>query len=211
MAQTTTKLSLTKPEITDEIEFFIASIANNFQKLDDISTDYAAAAPTNGIREANHIVLAKPLQIGGYIGWVNLRKGMATPIWTSLKQIAAGETIVPKNDNGHYYTCTQAGYTGVTEPIFPVSTNGTVSDTRGGNTWSSNHLYSINDIVFPTIDNSRFYVCKQSGESGNTEPSWSNVDGATTYDKNAVWHGYRIVKWKENGVSALYRPFGKIE
>lgn len=37
------------------------------------------------------------------------------------------------------------------------------------------------------------------------------TDGTSIYDGAAVWLGYRIAKWKESGISALFRPFGKIE
>lgn len=44
-----------------------------------------------------------------------------------------------------------------------------------------------------------------------TEPEWALTDGTSIYDGAAVWLGYRIAKWKESGISALFRPFGKIE
>jgi hypothetical protein len=212
MSTNTTKLGLVKPDYTtDEIESTLNAIASSFQKLDDVSPDYSDTSPTSGTWNNKHIIYTNLLSIGGYVGWVNIRTGIAAPIWASIKSYSNGDCIVPKNDNGHYYTCTQTGYSGVTEPIFPVSSGGQVQDVRGGNLWLTNHLYSINDIALPTVDNGRFYVCIQPGESGNTEPSWSTVDGATTYDNNAVWHGYRIAKWKESGTAALFRPFGKIE
>ncbi|MFD3258780.1 hypothetical protein ACE3MQ_09240 [Paenibacillus lentus] len=212
MATTTTKLGLVKPDwANDEIGSSIDAIAQNFQTLDDISADYADSPPLSGDWPAKHILYANQLSIGGHIGWVNIRTGIAAPIWEKLKYYANGSHTVPKNDNGHYYTCIQSGYSGLIEPIFPVSDQGQVQDTRGANTWNANHLYQVNDIALPTIDNGRFYVCIQAGESGDIEPAWSLVDGATTYDKNAVWHGYKIAKWQESGVAALYRPFGKIE
>ncbi|MGZ7444949.1 hypothetical protein [Paenibacillus sp. TH7-28] len=212
MSTYTTKLRLAKPDWeVDEIGPTLEALGANFQVLDDISPDYADSLPTSGNWPSKHILYANHLEIGGYVGWVNIRTGIAAPKWQKLKSYANGDRVVPAKDNGHYYTCIQTGYSGLIEPIFPVSDSGVVQDTRGGNTWNPNHLYEVDDIVFPTVDNGRFYVCIQSGESGDTEPGWVLVDGATTYDNNAVWHSYKIAKWQESGVAALYRPFGKIE
>ncbi|MEC0306895.1 hypothetical protein P4H67_09010 [Paenibacillus lautus] len=211
MATTTIKLGLTKPEYTDEIEHTIQALAHNFQKLDDDSKTYVDAPPSSGVWPSKHILHANQLSIGGYLGWVNIRSGTAAPIWKSLNSYSNGAVIVPNKDNGHFYTCIQSGYSGLTEPIFPVSNNGEVQDTRGANQWNPNHYYNVNDISFPTTDNGRFYVCIQAGESGDVEPNWVIVDGATTYDKNAVWASYRIAKWRESGTAVLYRPFGKID
>ncbi|MGM1044898.1 MAG: hypothetical protein ACQEXX_01990 [Bacillota bacterium] len=211
MSTTTDKLGLVKPEYTDEIEYTIKSLADNFQKLDDDSKSYTDSPPISGSWPSKHILHANELSIGGYLGWVNLRTGVAAPKWERLKSYINGSVVVPAKDNGHYYTCIQTGHSGLTEPIFKVSDGGEVQDTRGANTWNPTHFYSVDDIVFPTIDNGRFYVCIQAGESGDVEPTWITVDGATTYDKNAVWASYRITKWKESGTAVLYRPFGKID
>ncbi|OME55372.1 hypothetical protein BSK59_12900 [Paenibacillus odorifer] len=211
MSTTTSKLGLVKPEFTDEVEHTILSLANNFQKLDDVAYQYLNSPPVLGFFDANTVKLNVVLKIGGYWGWVNLRSGNAAPVWSSLKSYISGDVVVPERDNGHYYICTQSGTSGITEPIFPVSDNGQVKDTRGGNTWISNHMYSVNNIVFPNIDNGKYYVCIQAGESGNTEPVWQTLDGTTTYDKNAVWRTYKTATWKESGVAALFRPFGKID
>lgn len=212
MSTTTKKLGLTKPDWSvDEIGPSLDAIAANFEKIDEVSPDYADSPPIAGYWEKKHIIYANNLAIGDYVGWINVRTGVASPKWERLKSYRNGDLIVPAKDNGHYYTCIQTGYSGLLEPILPVSTGGEVQDTRKANTWSPNNYYNVDDIVLPMLDNGRFYVCIQSGESGDVEPQWSLVDGTTTYDKNAVWHGYRIAKWKESGPAALFRPFGKIE
>jgi len=212
MSTTTKKLGLTKPDWSvDEIGPSLDALADNFEKLDEVSPDYADAPPLSDIWPQRHILYSNNLSIGGYLGWVNIRTGMAAPKWERLKKYSNGDFIVPAKDNGHYYVCIQAGYSGLIEPILPVSDGGEVQDTRNADTWNPSRYYNIDDIVFPTVDNGRFYVCIQAGESGDLEPQWILVDGATTYDKNAVWHSYKIARWKENGTAALYRPFGKIE
>lgn len=212
-ANKTNKLGLIKPNwANDEIAYTLESLADNFQKIDDVlAPDYEDTPPTSGDWQAKHIIHNNQPIIGGHIGWVNLRTGVAAPVWEMLTKYNNGDHIVPKRDNGHYYICTQSGYSGITEPVFPVSDQGKVQDTRGANTWRANDMYEIDDIVLPSLENGFFYVCIQAGESGDTEPVWSIVDGSTTYDHHAVWYGYRIATWQEHGTAALFRPFGKIE
>ena len=112
-------------------------------------------------------------------------------------------------DNGHYYTCIQTGYSGLTEPIFPVSNGGEVQDTRGANQWNSNHYYNVNDIVFPSLDNGRFYVCIQAGESGDIEPNWITVDGATTYDKTQFGRVIALLSGRKAELQSTFVPLAK--
>ncbi|MEK4006325.1 hypothetical protein [Paenibacillus sp. FSL H3-0333] len=211
MATSTTKIGLKKPGITDEIETTLKDLSDNFQKLDELSEEYAPSPPISGLYYAGKRLWNNFTISSGYVGWANIRTGTAAPVWEKLKLYAVGSVVVPARDNGHYYTVVQAGHSGFTEPIYPVSDNGQVNDIRGANTWISSHLYSLNDIVIPTIDNGRFYLCIQAGESSNLEPAWPQVDGATIIDKNANWRSYRIAKWKESGPASLFKPFGKIE
>lgn len=211
MSRNTVKLGLKIPLYTDEIETTILELGQNFEKIDLISDDFVTTVPTYGDYLQNKVFKNSNCTNGSYIGWVNTRTGKCTPKWQPIKSYVNGDYVIPALDNGHFYTCIQTGYSGFTEPIFPVSMGTEVTDIRKGNTWLPTTLHQLNDIVLPTIDNGRFYICIQAGETGNTEPSWQQVDGATTYDKNAVWHGYRIAKWKESGSAALFRPYGKIE
>lgn len=208
----TERLGLYKPDyLTDEWEYFINEMSNNFQKLDDAYWEKKELFPTSGFHLMGEIKQSATPTIGGYLGWVNIRSGQSAPVWIKQKVYQSGDLIVPERDNGHYYICTQSGTSGLTEPIFPVSNNGTVKDSRGSNGWISNHTYSVNDIVVPSIDNGRYYICIQGGLSGNSEPVWQTIEGSTTYDGNISWHGFRIATWQESGVSAHFRPFGKIE
>ncbi|WP_340032479.1 hypothetical protein NSQ20_11470 [Paenibacillus sp. FSL K6-1122] len=210
MSTETEKLKLKKPSFTDEIEKTIRELGENFDIIDLISDDYVSATPTSGdyIR-TKRLYNTSPIY-GGFVGWVNVRTGKAAPTWKSLKAYVNGDYIIPNVDNGHVYICVQSGQSAFTEPIFPVSTGIEFNDTRMSSTWAATTQYKLNDIVLPTIDNGRFYICIQAGESGNTEPPWQTVDGTTTYDKNASWATYRITRWKEAGSAALFYPFGKI-
>lgn len=211
MANTTEKLELHLPDYTDEIYETIEQLGQNFAKLDEVSPDYGTAPPVAGTWQQRHIVWNAEPAIGGYAGWVNTRTGRTAPSWTELTSYKTGDYIIPKTDNAHVYICIQAGHSGAMEPVFPTASGQEVQDTRGAQRWQRSKRYEKHDIVFPTVDNGRFYVCITAGESGGTEPEWALTDGTSIYDGAAVWLGYRIAKWKESGISALFRPFGKIE
>ncbi|WP_336761636.1 hypothetical protein NST33_18705 [Paenibacillus sp. FSL L8-0435] len=210
MSTESNKLKLKIPSFTDEIEKTIRELGDNFNLLDLISDDYVSATPASGdYLRTKRLYNSAPVY-DGYVGWVNVRTGKAAPFWQMLKSYTVGDYIMPRVDNGHVYICVQSGTSGYTEPIFPVSTDAQFNDTRLASTWAADTQYKRNDIVLPTIDNGRFYINIQAGESGNTEPPWQTVDGATTYDKNASWATHRITRWKEAGSAALFYPFGKI-
>lgn len=166
--------------------------------------------PTHGYWKRNQRIWNSKCDIGTNLGWVNIREGMAAPVWSSLKSYNVNDLIVPTTNNGHYYICIQSGYSGVTEPIFPVTEGQTVEDIFGALTWQASVKRSIGDIVIPTFPNNRFYVCTVAGTSGSQEPEWSLVDGGTTTDGDVIWTGYRICVWKEAGISAHFRPFGEV-
>ena len=211
MSSVTSNLQLIKPALEDEIHQTIQDLANNFQKIDDAAELYMDFPPISGLWKKGRKIYKLNPSIGDYVGWVNIREGMAAPKWINLNSYSVGDIIVPINDNGHYYECIQSGRSGVSEPTFPVSSGQTVRDIQGATIWEPSKNYNLNDIVIPSIDNNRFYVCTVAGLSGTSEPQWSLVDGGTVDDNMVVWTGYRIVTWQEKGVAALFRPFGKID
>ncbi|CAH0122564.1 hypothetical protein PAE9249_05136 [Paenibacillus sp. CECT 9249] len=211
MSITTKKLQLKVPEYTDEIYQTLQELGNNFHKLDEISNDYGSSAPISGIWDHNHVMWNAKPAIGDYVGWVNTRTGRAAPGWEPLKTYENGAYVRPQQDNGHVYICVQAGHSGAMEPVFPTSEEREVQDTRGATAWQRSKRYVKNDIVFPTVDNGRFYVCITEGEAGGTEPDWPLPTGTSVYDGTVVWLCYKIARWKEAGISSLFRPFGKIE
>ncbi|GAA4881754.1 hypothetical protein GCM10023310_72290 [Paenibacillus vulneris] len=211
MSTITSKLQLTVPSLEDEVHQTIQDLANNFQKIDTLAENYAHDFPTSGYYRLGNKVWNNNPQSGNYVGWVNTREGQAAPVWKTLTTYVVGDYVFPMNNNGHYYECIQAGRSGVTEPSFSTVAGDIISDTRNGETWKASRLYQLNDIVFPFVDNNRFYVCATSGVSASTEPSWSLTDGGITSDGSVIWKGYRITKWQTKGTSCHFKPFGKIE
>jgi len=211
MSTTTSNLSLIKPELQDEKHQTIQDLANNFQKLDDVSERYTSSPPTSGNHVVSQRIWNNQPSVGGFAGWICTRTGRAAPKWVGLTSYSIGSIIVPTADNGHVYECIQAGYSAVLEPSFPVSGGAEIQDTRGATTWIPNKSYNFQDVVFPTVDNGRFYVCTVAGDSGIFEPVWAASDGLTTTDGTVVWSSYRIARWREAGIATMYRPFGKIE
>lgn len=211
MPRLSKNLNLIIPSLSDEIHQTILDIGRNFEKLDDISEIYMSEPPTEGMWSRDRKIYKMNAEIGDYIGWINVREGRAAPQWEQLKFYNVEDVIVPTRDNGHYYVCVQSGWSGVNEPTFPTTSNQPVSDIKGATTWKPSTHYELYDIVLPSNDNNRFYVCTVPGVSGQTEPVWSLVDGSTVDDGMVVWTSYRIAIWQEAGAAALFRPFGKIE
>jgi len=211
LALTTTKLQLVRPDISDFGAQTLIDLANNFQKLDDTCSALGTGEPVNGYWKAGSKVDYTNPVAGGYVGLINLRSGMAAPKWSALKQFNVGDLILPNTNNGHYYTCTQSGTSAPLEPQWLVAAQTVTEDTRGKTTWQPSKSYKLHDVVVPSVPNDRFYVCVTAGTSGITQPAWSTTNGIATTDGQVVWLTYRIVKWKESGVSINFRPYGKIE
>lgn len=211
MSTFTQNIGLVIPNLNDEIHQTIADLGNNFQKIDDNVELQRNDIPTNGHWIVGKRIWNKTPTIGASVGWVNIRTGEAAPKWTNLTSYSVGDLIVPNTDNGHFYECVQSGRSGTSEPIFPLASGENVKDIHGSTTWQAGKLYERNEIVIPTLDNNRFYVCTVSGTSGTVEPNWTNIDGTSVDDNGVVWLSYRIAIWQEKGVAAHFRPFGKIE
>jgi len=211
LSTVTQNLKLIKPELSDNGRQTIVDIATNMEILDKASDIYMDGAPTSGHWERNKKIYYINPSSGGYIGLVNIRAGEAAPNWSSIRAYSVGDRVQPTSNNGHYYTCIQSGNSSPFEPTWLVASGTTTEDTKNKTTWQPRFAYKHNDIVVPTILNDRFYVCTVAGTSGASEPNWSTTSGIATTDNGVVWMTYRIVKWQESGVSANFRPFGKIE
>ncbi|RXZ78209.1 hypothetical protein EBB07_29585 [Paenibacillaceae bacterium] len=211
MSSQTENLKLIKPEVNDEMAQTISDLATNFELIDQYSDVSLDDYPKTGTWDKNKKVWNKNIKIGEYVGWVNLREGVAAQEWEVLHHYTIGELIHAPGNNGHYYKCIQTGYSGVKTPLFPVASTATVNDTRGASTWLPTKFYDLFDIVLPSIDNGRFYVCSVAGVSDTSEPNWATPSLSTTRDSSITWTAYRITRWEEQGVSTLFRPFGKIE
>lgn len=150
--------------------------------------------------------------IGSYVGWVNIRTGVHAPEWKPDQAYLAGSVIKAKPDNGNIYTCTVAGKSMSNNPTFLVGTGIEFYDAVG-DFWYPDYVYNVNDVVFPTNGSKLFfYVCQTAGITNGTEPSWSSVaTGSTVINGSVVWRKEATIRWKQSGVSAGFRPFGKVE
>ncbi|WP_028562224.1 hypothetical protein [Paenibacillus pinihumi] len=210
MAKITEKLKLIQPELTDSIQSTIDSIAQNMRKLDDQADEVFPGIPTNGIWKQRTRIWNSAPAIGAPVGWVNVREGQMAPSWNKLTLYNTGQKILTKENNGRVYTCIQSGYSGLQEPVFPLTAGSEVEDTRGKTAWSPIAARTVNEIVLPGVANGFFYVSVISGRTGSTEPVWTVVNGSSVNDGEVVWLAYKIAKWKEAGESANFRPFGII-
>jgi hypothetical protein len=212
VSTTTSNLGLIKPDVLEDNMYqTISDLASNFQKLDDVSDIYVSEIPTSGDHIKDKKVYFRNVLVGSFIGLVNIRAGKSAPKWRSINEFNVGDEIIPTTDNGHWYTCTQSGYSAPTEPTWLIAAATITEDTNAKTNWQPTKHYDDYDVIVPSTPNGRFYVCTVSGTTGTSEPVWTTTDGIATSDDGVVWMTYRIVKWQESGVAANFRPFGKIE
>jgi hypothetical protein len=112
------------------------------------------------------------------------------PPWTALTAAALNDLVQPVPTTGAWFKCTTLGTTGATQPTWPGS--GTVSDgsvvwtfDNAFATWAPSTLYSLNQIVQPTVPTGAQFICTTAGTSGSTEPTWPTVNYVN--DGTVVW------------------------
>ncbi|OPH47571.1 hypothetical protein BC351_10280 [Paenibacillus ferrarius] len=211
MMNNTTNLNLIKPDLDTEIHQTIADLASNFQKIDDVADIYGSGMPISGDWLVPRIRWELSPVAGGKMGWVTIRSGKAARAWSALNPFVLGDLIVPTLNNGHYYQCIQKGMSAVTEPTFPTTSGAIIEDIKGASVWQVTKSYALNTIVKPSLSNDRYYICKNSGVSGITEPTWLTSEGSITSDNGVQWTCHIIAKWQEMGTSALFKQFGLID
>ena len=89
-----------------------------------------------------------------------------TPKWVASASHVLGDVIQPTADNGHVYKCSVAGTSAGTEPTWPRTSGGTVTD--GTVHWTESGPYN-------------------GGLSGSTQPTWPTGSGATVVDNGVTW------------------------
>lgn len=207
----TNNLNLGKPEMNDGIRATLQQLGLNFDILDSLTNLYLSSTPLSGFYEYKKTFYNSEPNIGEYLGWINIRAGNSAPLWSPKKYYNIGDQVIDSNDNTHYYTCQIAGTSAPTEPDFKLSAGSLTKDLKNVDTWSRNFYYEVDQIVLPLQENGCYYICKTEGNAGNSEPTWKTTDGEEVLDGTLIWITRRIVSWKESGISAKFRPFGKIE
>jgi hypothetical protein len=113
--------------------------------------------------------------------------------WTASRAYTLGNYVVPTVNNGFVYEATVAGTASGSQPTWPTTTGGTVTD--GGVTWTC-RLRSIwvasiarvvDDMVRPTTPNGYIYRCTVAGTSAGSEPTWPTAFGGTVTDGGVTW------------------------
>lgn len=212
----TVKHGLYKPEITDDIADSLDKFGQNFDYIDENieeSTDNLILfLQTGTLYKRGKRIWNKNPVVGDYVGWINIREGIYAPTWQQLTQYTVGDIVQPNVNNGHYYECIVEGTSCINEPVFPLSSGQTVSESIFATLWTASTFFNVGDIVIPTNgDTSYIYRCITSGTSDSTEPAWIQTDGTTIVDGSVVWYVHKTVVWQEKGVSCEFRPFGKID
>lgn len=208
----TKNLNLGKPQLSDSIQSTINQLSENFEILDNFSDVYVNEIPLDGViyPKGKKFWKINP-DIGDYIGWINIREGQSVSIWQPNTFYNVGEKIKTTNDNSHVYIVASSGTSSPLEPDFKVAGASLTKDLKNVDTWTSNFYYEVNEIVIPPNDNGYYYVCTVEGNAGNVQPTWKTNDGEQVMDGNISWIAHKILTWQESGISANFRPWGKIE
>ena len=75
-----------------------------------------------------------------YIGLIVATRGLSSNIRSSA--VTSGDTVLPATPNGLLYKCTTSGTTGASEPTWPTTAGGTVTD--GTAVWTEQTTTMIN-------------------------------------------------------------------
>jgi hypothetical protein len=212
---TTNNHSFYKPQQIDDVVDTINKLSDNFEKLDELVDENTLLLDTHLVEgdtyQSGKRVWNSQPNVGDYVGWVNIRTGRYAPKWQSNKAYSLGDLVFKNDNNGHIYECVIEGTSAVAEPMFPTVADSTVLDTTNHTTWQADTVYNVGDIVIATVGGALYYYqCVNSGVSGSTEPSWTNVDGVTVNDNSTLWRTHKTVQWKEVGASCEFRKFGLI-
>lgn len=107
--------------------------------------------------------------------------------------VTAGETTVPATPNGHMYRCTTAGTTGSTEPTWPTTSGGTVTD--GTAVWTeatpdfqgNSNLVEASYTGYARVALSGDMGSASAGSASNTTQIGFGTNTSTTTQVAAAW------------------------
>ncbi len=142
----------------------------------------------------------------------------ASANWSANTVYSLTNTVYPITVNGYTYVCTTAGTSGTTEPVWPLVTNGTVTD--GTAVWTLNSVGTANVLAtiyegqISSLSFTTSGVPFQIFEFGNSDFSISNVDinvtvtspgGAVVSYENAVdTNGLLVGLWEYTSSDAVF-------
>ncbi len=145
-------------------------------------------------------------------------------LWTASTEFNISATITPTIPNGYYYSVLELNV----EPIWNLELESEVTDNeitwkcidtiflKGYNaqTWEVDKTIEENDFIIPIVAQNFFYIAKNAGITGTSEPLWPIIIGDTVDDNGIVWECYDLIdaeKYQKNRALELlasYRPFG---
>jgi len=139
-------------------------------------------------------------------------------IWQASASYSINAIVIPTTKNWHFYRCTTAGTSGASEPTWPTTAGGTVTD--GGITWTEDTppewaqftIYSIGNFVVPVTKNGHRYRCTTAGTSGASEPTWPTTKAGTVVDGSVTWtENGKLPSLKDNIDALNYGTYTVVE
>ena len=201
---------------TDRPQDTIVEYGNNFLKLEKYL--FNSASGLDSIKNGTHYDIGFKIwnstpAIGDYVGWVNLMSGVYARTRKLNTAYKVGDLVTPLETNlMSYYKCTTAGTTSP-HPANFLNTSETFYDVDNAKEWKPSFSWKKDEVIFATTGDKTYYMkCEKAGVSALGEPVWSKVNVNTTVNDGSVtWRKMQNIKWQRVGVSAQFRPFGKIE
>lgn len=84
------------------------------------------------IKQRDHLfgtaTFAKPTILGVALILANRNKWAASTAYVANASAASADYVIPNTANGRIYRCTTSGTSAASEPVFPVTNGGTVTD-----------------------------------------------------------------------------------
>lgn len=126
--------------------------------------------------------------------------------WGAATILALGSEIRPTVDNGLRYEVTTGGATAGTQPTWPTTIGGTVTENDVSATaWAATTALSLGAIRRPTVANTYLYEVTTAGTTAAAQPAWPTTVGATVADGSVTWTCRARAAYKCHGTE-IYDP-----
>lgn len=123
-----------------------------------------------------------------YIGLILANKGYSSAVRSAA--VVVGDYVIPTTPNGRLYRCTTAGTCGASEPTWPTTNSGTVTD--GTAVWTEAYTY-LEAGTFTEVSGGAY--ARVALAPSDTNWAATNGTNATTSDSVAITFPAATANW----------------